>query len=191
VTDRRQTFVPVAGAGIVAAALAAVAGTREWVRVVVPDGSVDDLVPIVPQDGEMALAGALSFVLLATWGVVLFTRRVTRRVAAALGLVASLGLCVVAGVGYARLPDSLLDSLPTGVAPEVGTEVTGWFWVAVVTAVVSVAATALAVAWSPQWPEMGSRYDAPGRVPEPERPPEERSSLDLWKSLDEGRDPTA
>ena len=48
----------------------------------------------------------------------------------------------------------------------------------------------LAVRLAPAWPEMGSRYDAPGRrepttgaeQPEPER--------DLWHALDEGRDPT-
>ena len=40
---------------------------------------------------------------------------------------------------------------------------------------------------------MGGRYDAPGASEEPvdDVPPEERSNLDLWKQLDEGRDPTA
>jgi hypothetical protein len=37
---------------------------------------------------------------------------------------------------------------------------------------------------------MGTRYDAPGSGRD-ERPPEDRTSLDLWKSMDEGRDPTA
>jgi hypothetical protein len=36
---------------------------------------------------------------------------------------------------------------------------------------------------------MGSRYDAPGSDPV-EVPPEEQTNLDLWKSIDEGRDPT-
>jgi hypothetical protein len=43
----------------------------------------------------------------------------------------------------------------------------------------------------PAWPEMGSRYDAPGAAEQETAPPEERSSLDLWRSLDEGQDPTA
>ncbi len=56
----------------------------------------------------------------------------------------------------------------------------------------SVAATALAVRWVRHWPEMGSRYDAPGAAAETaEPPPEDRSNLDLWKAMDEGRDPTA
>ena len=42
------------------------------------------------------------------------------------------------------------------------------------------------------WPEMGSRYDAPGAAAATAAgPPEEQTSLDLWKALDEGRDPTA
>jgi hypothetical protein len=49
----------------------------------------------------------------------------------------------------------------------------------------------LAMRWAPQWPEMGSRYDAPGVQSEPASvPPEDQSSLDLWKALDEGKDPT-
>jgi Tryptophan-associated transmembrane protein (Trp_oprn_chp) len=48
------------------------------------------------------------------------------------------------------------------------------------------------VAWTPDWPEMGTRYDAPGSAPPPPvAPPEEQSNLDLWKALDEGHDPTA
>ena len=64
---------------------------------------------------------------------------------------------------------------------------------AAVTSVVLVVAGALAVAWCPAWPEMGSRYDAPGAAGEaaPAVPAEEQTNLDLWKQLDEGRDPTA
>ena len=42
------------------------------------------------------------------------------------------------------------------------------------------------------WPEMGRRYDAPadGAAVAPTTPVEEQSSLDVWKAIDEGRDPT-
>ena len=72
------------------------------------------------------------------------------------------------------------------------TELTGWYWAAAVAAVLLLATTLLAVAWAPGWPEMGSRYDAPGGdAPDRDAAPGQRSSLDLWKSMDEGRDPTA
>jgi len=37
---------------------------------------------------------------------------------------------------------------------------------------------------------MGSRYDAPGAAGSADRPEEPESNLDIWKALDEGRDPT-
>ena len=45
----------------------------------------------------------------------------------------------------------------------------------------------LAVRLVPGWPEMGSRYDAPGHPTPPRIMSEQR---DLWHALDEGRDPT-
>ena len=44
----------------------------------------------------------------------------------------------------------------------------------------------------PGWPEMGRRYDAPAdATAERAAPlPEEQENLDLWKAMDEGRDPT-
>ena len=55
--------------------------------------------------------------------------------------------------------------------------------------VLSVVPAALAVRLVPTWPEMGSRYDAPGsREPSTEETPTREQ--DLWAALDEGRDPT-
>jgi uncharacterized membrane protein (TIGR02234 family) len=190
VTDRRRTFGPVVGVGVAAATLAAVAAARPWVRLTQPDGTLGTLAPTAAQDGEMALAAAVSLVLLASWGVVLVTRGVVRRVVAGLGLLSALGLAVVAYAGWTGLPDSLVESLRQAGVESPGTEVTGWFWAAVLSTLVSIAATGAAVAWCPDWPEMGRRYDAPGSDRD-EPPPEDRNSLDLWKSMDEGRDPTA
>ncbi|WP_432478703.1 Trp biosynthesis-associated membrane protein [Nocardioides sp. GXQ0305] len=189
--ERRRTFVPVLGAGVAAAILAAVAGSRPWVRVAEPDSSSAALAAVgLDGVGEMALAATLSLVVLAAWGVLLVTRGRVRRVVAGLGLVGSLGLCAVTWTGWSQLPDSVSEQLSPG-AGSIGTEMTGWFWAAAVAALVSVATTALAVAWCPAWPEMGSRYDAPGAAQDDDVPLEERTNLDLWKQLDEGRDPTA
>ena len=54
----------------------------------------------------------------------------------------------------------------------------------------SVVATLAAVLLVPGWPEMGSRYDAPAAAPQRARLPPE-TNIDIWKALDEGRDPTA
>ena len=68
-----------------------------------------------------------------------------------------------------------------------------WFWAAAAGALLSLVATGLAVWWAPAWPEMGSRYDAPAgtTAPTPAADPAEQSNLELWKAIDEGRDPTA
>jgi hypothetical protein len=122
--------------------------------------------------------------------VVLVTRGRVRRVVAGLGLLASGGLVATVVVGLVTLEDRVGEAILERGSDVVATEFTAWFFAAAVAAVASVVAAALAVAWAPDWPEMGRRYDAPGVAPT-EVPPEERSNLDLWKSMDEGRDPTA
>lgn len=190
-TDRRRTFVPVIGTGVAAGALAAVAATRPWVAGFDAARSRVPLPPDVAEAGEMPLASALSLVVLACWGVVLVTRGQIRRAVAGLGLLAAAGLLATVVTGFLTLPDRVAEAVLDTVATDTpGTGLTAWFWVAAVTTLASVAACALAVAWAPGWPEMGSRYDAPGRGSD-EPPPGDRSNLDLWKSIDEGRDPTA
>lgn len=198
----RGTFGPVVALGLAAGILAAVAGARPWV--VDPEASGDttasDPLGLVRAAGEMPLASALSLVVLASWGVVLVTRRRVRRVLTVLGLLASLGLVVTVVTGWVMLPDDvaavMLEQQPGGGEPD--TAVSGWFWGAAAGSLGSVVATALAVRWVPAWPEMGSRYDAPadGGRPAPVDPRPDTDTdtdtrdLDLWKAMDEGRDPT-
>ncbi len=200
-TNRRRTFGPIVLVGLVAGALGAVAGSHAWVV----DGeaaATGDPVPgitvsdPVAASGEMPLALALSLVVLAVWGVVLVTRGRVRRGVASLGVLASGGLVATVITGYATLDERVAEAIleRTPGAELAATELTGWFWVAALTAVLSLVATVLAFAWAPRWPEMGRRYDAPGSE-EPGVPvvvaPEERDNLDLWKSMDRGHDPTA
>ena len=211
-TDRggraRRTFGPVVLLGLAAAALASVAGSKPWVsgRSGAFDTSAQDnqaMVSTLSVNGasESPLAAALALVLLACWGVLLVTRGRFRRAVAVLGLVAALGLVVTTAEAFWSLPDKLADALlEMSGTDTVTTGLTGWYAAAVVAAVLSVAATLAAVRLVPGWPEMGSRYDAPsgasGRpggqaanaVPDASAPAE---NIDIWKALDEGRDPTA
>jgi hypothetical protein len=112
-----------------------------------------------------------------------------------LGVVAAAGLVVAVVVAWTTVPDQLRDSLEAAAAlgDPGATDVsrTGWYAAAAVGAVGSLVATVLAVRFVPGWPEMGSRYDAPTGGAEPVAvPPEEASSLELWKAIDEGHDPT-
>ena len=197
-SDRRRTFGPVVLAGLLGGALAAVAGAKPWVV----DSAAQAHEPILgvsPADpvaaaGEMPLALALGLVVLAGWGVILVTRGRLRRAVALVGALAALGYAATVVTGLVTLPDRVAEAARASAAggtPDIGIAL--WGWGAVLAALVSVAATALAVAWTPAWPEMGSRYDAPGadRDDQAEQPPTERTHLDLWKSMDEGHDPTA
>lgn len=185
--EPRRTFGPVVLAGLAAGALAAIAGDK-------PAAAADAEgagAALVTYDAHLPVVTALSLVVLACWGVVLVTRGRVRRAVAALAVLAAVGAVVAVVFGYAQVPDRLRDELAqVGVT---GADVghTAWFWVAGAGALLSVLTTVAAVAWVPGWPQMGSRYDAPGATPTTSvAPTEERTSLDLWRAIDEGRDPT-
>ena len=108
-------------------------------------------------------------------------------------------MAVLAALGYAAtvvwapfsLPEHLVEQVRVrtgGVLDE--TSLTAWFWLSVLAALLVLASTVLALRLVPTWPEMGTRYDSPTGAHEatPEQPTDNR---DIWKALDEGRDPTA
>jgi uncharacterized membrane protein (TIGR02234 family) len=184
---RRRTFGPVVLLGLASAGLAAVAGNRAWIEWTGESKGHNSLLTITGDDSAtVPLAGALALVLLACWGVLLVTRGRVRRILAALGFAVSIGMVVTAVLGYRSATDGLRDDLADLGADFLTTASTGWYWTYLACAVLAVLTTLAAVRLVPSWPEMGSRYDAPGSTP----PPREETSLDLWRALDHGRDPT-
>ncbi len=187
--EPRRTFGPVVLAGLAAAAATAIAGDRPAAAADGGRGAADGL---VTYDAHMPLVTALGLVVLACWGVVLVTRGRVRRAVAVLGVVAAAGASVAVVAGWSQVPDQLREELAQVGATDAGVGHTAWFWVAGAATLLSVLTAAAAAAWIPGWPQMGSRYDAPGSAPAPAAlAPEEQTSLDLWKAIDEGRDPTA
>ncbi len=197
---RRRTFGPIVLVGLAAAGLAAVAGTKSWVSG--RSGSVDtgaasamssalslDLV------GESPLAGALALVVLACWGVVLVTRGRFRRAVAVLALIGAVGLLVATLAAVWSLPDKVADALvQVSGTDTVSTSLTAWYAAALVGALLSVPTSLAAVRLVKHWPEMGSRYDAPTAAGGPSASDDTAApteNIDIWKALDEGRDPTA
>ncbi|SED01174.1 trp region conserved hypothetical membrane protein [Nocardioides exalbidus] len=197
----RRTFGPVVLLGLAGAGAAAVAGSKPWV--VGSSGNLDSrseaTVAIaggsIGSSSESPLALALALVVLACWGVVLVSRGRFRRVVAVLALVASLGVAATVVEGISSLPTKLAETLvELSGSDTASTSFTAWYAAAAVGAVLSVLATAAAVRLVPSWPEMGTKYDAPtggaagdghddGGLP--------ADNIDIWKALDEGRDPTA
>jgi uncharacterized membrane protein (TIGR02234 family) len=199
----RRTFGPVVALGLASAALGAWAGSKPWV-----DGTGAESAPGMGSEGwgmawgEVAtspLATALAFVVLACWGVLLVTRGRFRRAVAALGLLAGLGYAATVVWAPFSLPDHLVEQVRrrTGLTLD-DTSLTGWYWLAAVAALLVLASTVLALRLVRTWPEMGSRYDAPTGArghdgsDQAEAPADRPTdNIDIWKALDEGRDPTA
>ena len=178
-------MLPVLVVGVAAAALTAVASSRSLAE---PSWSTSGVVTPIGPPGQVTLplATTLSMVVLAAWGVVLVTRGRVRRAVAVLGVLAALGVLATVVWAWWGVPDALLADL-RALDDEAGTEFTAWYWLALLGAVVSLAATVAAVRWVGSWPEMGTRYDSPtGRAAA-----DADDDLALWKALDEGRDPTA
>jgi uncharacterized membrane protein (TIGR02234 family) len=186
-SEPRRTFGPVVLLGLASAGLAAVAGNRAWVRWTGHSESQFSSLTITGDDSAtVPLAGALALVVLACWGVLLVTRGRVRRAVAGLAALGSVGLVLSGLLGRGSATDGLRDSLSEVGVDDLTTATTSWYWIFLACAVLSVLATVAAVWFAPSWPAMGSRYDAPGAAP----PPGEETGLDLWRAMDEGRDPT-
>ncbi|WP_028658782.1 Trp biosynthesis-associated membrane protein [Nocardioides insulae] len=194
--SRRRTFGPVVLLGLAGGGLAALAGTKAWAEPVSgpnADSTALDLAQLagtVP--GDVPLAGALGLVALASWGVILVTRGLVRRLVAGLAALASLGVLATVVDAWLTLPDEVVDASAAVGAAGIEADWTLWIWAALVGGLVGLLAAVAAVRLAPDWPEMGRKYDAPAAAAAaaPTIPVEERHSLDLWKALDQGDDPT-
>jgi uncharacterized membrane protein (TIGR02234 family) len=180
-------FAPVVLAGITSAAVLAVASSRPWIRI---DLSASARVGLTDEDlrADSPLALALSLVVLAAWGVVLVSRRRVRRVVLALALLADVGILACALRAPATLPDQIRNQLTLGDAGSASPTVA--YVVAIVAAIAGPVVLGQALRYAPRWPEMSSRYDAPTSTRTETAPAEDLPDLELWKAMDEGRDPT-
>ncbi len=177
--------------GLASGALVAVAGNQAWATAAEGQGIGEQVASVSVAVGEAKapLATALALVVLAGWGVLLVTRGGFRRVIAWLVAVVAMGLLVAVVGAVLAAPGAVLDAYePYGVT-DIEVQRTAWCWLALSGAMLSLGAAALAVRDVGCWPQMGRQYDAPGAAEAPPEP-DERSPLDLWKAMDEGRDPT-
>jgi hypothetical protein len=126
---------------------------------------------------------------LASWGVLLVSRGRFRRVISWLVGIVAVGLLAAVVGALIAAPDVVRDAYELYGVSDLEVQRTAWSWLALAGAMLSLGAAAIAVRDVGSWPQMGRRYDAPG-ADEADPPPEERSNLDLWKAMDEGRDPT-
>lgn len=189
---RPTTWLPVL-VGLAGAVLAAVAAAKPWASA----GSAAESLAAagLAGAGEEPFALALALVALAAWGALLVTRGRFRLVVVVLGLLAAAGVFLTGVLAHADAPDSVRRAvsdhlaLSPKAAAAIDIGLTGWYWVAMVAALVTVAGFVLALRALDRIPSMGGRYDAPGTVAERART-EPRTQTEIWKAIDEGVDPT-
>lgn len=183
--DRRSYAVTVA-VGLAGAGLAAVGAARDWAESR-GDAAGIKIEAAVSGAESQPLVAALALVALAAWGVVLVLRGRVRRLVAAVGLLASAGALLDVVLAWGSVQDDALDAAIAGGATSdlFETSLTAWYYLTGVGALVALVAFAVAVVRAPRWPEMGTKYDAPGARGGPE------TDEDMWRALDEGRDPTS
>lgn len=184
-------FGPVVLAGLMTAALTAVTSARAWFELDLVEparvGLTDDN---LRADSPLALA--LALVVLASWGVVLVTRGRVRRAVLLVALLADLGVLACVVRAPFTLPDQIRHQLALGGSGSAHPSPA--YLVAAVAAVLGLLAIAAGLQFVSRWPEMSSRYDAPtGPATGADRSAEDTDLADreLWKAMDEGRDPTA
>lgn len=188
--------MPTVAAGLAGAGLVALAGSKAWVTPTgdSADGEIADLIKAAAESSGSSASTALALVVLATWGVLLVTRGRFRQVIAWFGALVALILFVVVVAGWSVAHSQLVDRFETYGVADPDTSWTAWAYLAAVGAAVALGAGLFALRGVRTWPEMGTRYDAPtssAAAEDAAQPVEERSSIDIWKSLDEGEDPTA
>jgi uncharacterized membrane protein (TIGR02234 family) len=183
--EGRRWFAPAVLVGLAGTGLCALAGAKPWAA---PDDQAGSTL-VSASGGHVPLASALGLVGLAAWGVLLVTRGWVRRGVALLGVLVAVGLVATAVVGRSSALDSARKATVDLRGTSTGTHLTAWWVVGLVGAVLAVAAAGFALRFVPAWPEMGSRYDAPqGRAEAAD--PADMDEADLWRALDQGRDPT-
>jgi uncharacterized membrane protein (TIGR02234 family) len=182
--EARRTFGPVVLAGLVGSGLAALAGSKPLAA---PDSAAGSTL-VDKTGGHVPLAAALGLVSLAGWGVLLVTRGRVRRALAYLLALVSLALVVTVLVGRSAALDSARHATVDLGETVTSAHVTGWWWVALAASALGLVAAGAACRWCGSWPEMGSRYDAPGAAPADD--PATMDEADLWRAIDQGRDPT-
>lgn len=187
----RPGLGPTAVLGLAGSGLAAVSSAQVWGRA---EAAMPAARTVEARGADVApLALPLALVALASWGAILVLRRRGRRVVAGLGLAAAVGVLVTVLVRVGEVSQTAGSMLAGGSArADLETTTTAWPYVACVGAVLAAAAFVVALRSASGWPEMSRRYDAPaaGNAPAAGATDGDAAPADLWRALDEGRDPT-
>ncbi|HYJ67125.1 MAG TPA: Trp biosynthesis-associated membrane protein [Nocardioidaceae bacterium] len=198
-TDRRGLVVALVG-GLAAGGLALLGVSRPWATVDIVAAGVPRSTIETAGTSAVPWVGALTLVVLTGALAIIPTGPAARRVVGALVLLAAMGAAVGTLLAGPAIDDALAGDLAQspasgGVDDQAMVDAADhppWRWLTLGASVAGVAVGLLVVAHGHRWPTMGSRYDAPTRAGGADDTASKGSDdADLWKAMDEGRDPTA
>lgn len=187
----RRVYAPVVLGVLAAGGLAFLALGRTWARAqVASEGLPGDVVTVSGSDAH-PLASALAVVVVTGAIAVLATGGRVRRGVGVLIASSSIGAIVAIAAGGSALDSTLKDAVAaspafTG-AGSVARSSTAWDLAAYAALAIAAVLGASVVALAPRWPTMSGRYEAPSATAAPAAP---ETEAEIWKALDEGRDPT-
>lgn len=187
-------------AGLAGGGLALFGATRTWARTeVVADGVPTMTVQVLGTDAVPTVAAAALVVVTGSLAL-LATAGLLRRTVAALVTLAAVGVVLATLTAAPAVSDAigreLLETASTGVgdvaALTESADRTPWRWLSLAGGLLALTAGAWAVLRGHTWSVMGSRYDAPGSsaTPSPGCGGTTPEDADLWRAMDDGRDPT-
>jgi uncharacterized membrane protein (TIGR02234 family) len=197
-TDRRGLIVALVG-GLATGGLALLGVSRPWATVDIVASGVPRSTVDTAGTSAVPWVGALTLVVLAGALAIIPTGAAARRAIGAIVLLAAAGAAVGTLLAGPAIDDALAGDLAQspasgGVDDQAMVDAADhppWRWLTFGASVAGVAVGLLVVTRGQHWPTMGSRYDAPTRGGGSEAGPEGSDDADLWKAMDEGRDPTA
>jgi uncharacterized membrane protein (TIGR02234 family) len=199
VTDRRGLVVAVLG-GLAAGGLALLGVSQPWARAEIAAAGVPRSTVEVAGTSAVPWVGALTLVVLAAALALVPTGGWARRAIGVIMLLAAAGVVLGSTTAGSAVDDALREDLAQSPASGGVDDATAadaadrpaWRWLTLGSGAAGIAVGVLAAGRGGRWPTMGSRYDAPrSRDRDPAPSEGETEEADLWRAMDEGRDPTA
>ena len=189
--NARRLYAPVVLGTLAAGGLAFFAASRTWAHVkIATDGLPSDSVDVTGADAQ-PIVSALALVVVASALAVLAASPRIRRVVGAFTVLVALTAAAVVLLGGSSL-DNAVDHAVKESPAFTGTgdhdfTTSAWKYVSALAFLIAAVLAGITAKLGAIWPTMSSRYDAPAARPAVTAP---QSDAEMWKALDEGRDPT-
>lgn len=188
--NARRFYAPVVLGTLATGGLAFFGASRTWAHVrVATDGLPSDSVDVSGADAQPLVSALALVIVTAALAVLAASPRVRRGVGVFTVLVAvTAAIVVLVGSSLDSAVDRAVEASPafTGSGDHDFTT-SVWKFVTVLAFVLAALLGGVTAKFGATWPTMSSRYDAPAARPTVEAP---QSDAEMWKALDEGRDPT-